>query len=336
MLARVEIENREGVSLLRYKNPMVETKAGTPTFSLVEKKGGLLYKGFFLLSEDQYAARSTLKALIRDIAVDTEALIIRKHATVYAYIDNYLTTKSPVFSIPRKRTKKDVLQIGAMLRRKVYVEVADKIFQRSTHGTSSTTAYGQIRLSPTEDVGPMSLKIDSRSLCGIRNIQFNCSVSTSREGITTLVTCPSQEMSVLSYTFLCSENALPAVKVTLIDSRTLEVLFCGTEGGLPEVFSASICFDFNPGGISIECQHGKHEYLSAARTLNWTLTRMSPSATLTIHTSEPHRSSGVLKYRYTLHKQAISSVLVNSLSSDADENWIKYTTEVIGLIRISE
>ncbi|OAG31793.1 hypothetical protein NEDG_00268 [Nematocida displodere] len=335
MLARVEIETPDGLSLLRYQNPKLHLSASTPTFSLVEKKDGLAYKAFYLLQDDQYLAKHVLKELIRDLSVSSDSLILKKHAIVYAYIDNYLTTRNPIFSIPRKRNIPEPFQIQGLSKKKVYVEVADQIFQRTLQGRTTVTSYGQITTRPTGDVGSMSLKIDSRSLCGMKHIQFNPSVCTQREGITTLVTCPSKDMSVMAYTFSCNEADLPVVKVTLIDSKTIEVLLCFDEGHVPDSFKTSLSFDFDPGFLSVECKTGKYEYVPNTKTLLW---NVSPSAntSLVIHCTEPHRSSLLFRYRYLFAKTAISSVLVKSLSSEADENWIKYTTLVTGLIKVVE
>ncbi|KAI5191796.1 hypothetical protein NECID01_1641 [Nematocida sp. AWRm77] len=335
MLARVEIENKDGVSLMKYRNPRMVVHSETPTFSFTEKKNGLLYKGFFLLLEDQYLARNLLVSLIRDMAVDNESFILKKHATVYAYIDNYLTTKNPAFPIPRKRRVSDPLHMNVLGKKKVYVEVEEQIFQRSVQGKSFSTAYGQILIKPTDNVGNMSLKIDSRSLCGIKNIQFHPMVCTKREGVTTLLTSPSKEASLMHYTFQCNETYLPIVKVVLIDSKTIELLLCFDSDLLPESFTSSLSFDFSVGGISVECKHGKYEYTASTRMLTWNVLPAG-NASLTLRTTEPHRGGATLKYKYVFNKKAMSSVLVNSLSSEADENWIKYTTTVTGLLRGTE
>ncbi|KAI5185626.1 hypothetical protein NEHOM01_0952 [Nematocida homosporus] len=336
MLARVEIENTDGALVLRYNNPVVgPISAGTPTFSLAEKRNGLLYKGFFLLSEDQYIAREVLKALIRNLAIDNEGFIHRKHATLYAYIDNYLTTRNPAFSIPRKHRTNDALQLSVMAKKRVYVDVIDTIAQRVLHGQPSTMAYGQIVTRPTDNVGAMALKIDSRSLCGLRNIQFNPLVSTKREGITTFVTAPSKETVLMNYTFNCKEDALPIVKIVLIDAKTIEVMLCLDTDAIPESFRATLSFDFTPGHLSVECKQGSYEYVPTMRSLVWKLTS-GRNASITVHCSEPHRAAATLKYKYCFSRKAISSVLVNGLSSEADENWIKHTTVVTGYLRATE
>lgn len=335
MLARVEIENKDGVSLMNYRNPRVAVYHDTPTFSLSEKQSGLVYKGFFLLSDDQYLAKEVLGALIRDLAIESEAFVLKKHATVYAYIDNYLTTRNPAFPIPRKRRVPDPLQLNVLGKKKVYVEVAESLSQRSLQGKTLTTAYGQLVTRPTENVGSMSLKIDSRSLCGLKNVQFHPMVCTQREGVTTLLTCPSKEAVLMSYTFECGEGYLPLVKTVLLDSKTIEVLLCVDSELVPGSFGAALQFDFGVGSISVECKQGKYEYLAASRTLSWSV-NPAESVSLTVHTAEPHRGSATLRYNYVLNKRAMSSVLVNSLSSEADENWIKYTTTVSGLLRCAE
>jgi len=335
MLAKVEIESKEGVTLMRYKNARFPAYSDSQAFLVSERQNGLVFRGFYTDAEDKYIAKDALKSLVRDLAIEKDSFILKKHAMVYCYIDNYLTAKSPAFSIPRKRRDAKPLQISMADKKKVFVEVADKILQRSSQGRSCTTSYGQIVARPTDDVGSMSLKIDSRSMGGITNMQFSPLVSVKREGAITLLTSPSREAALISYTFQCSEKDLPAVKAVLIDSKTVEILLCFDADLAPESFRAALSFDFPVGGVSVECKKGRYEYTPGDRTLVWTVSP-TESLSLTVRTTEPHRSSTTLKYGYHFSKKAVSSVVVNSLSSEADENWIRYTTSVSGLLRASE
>ncbi|KAI5181340.1 hypothetical protein NEOKW01_1534 [Nematocida sp. AWRm80] len=335
MLARVEIENKEGTSLLRYKNPLEKVQSNTPVCSVQESQNGLVYKGYFLNADNLYLVKEVLCSLIRDLGIETEAFVIKKHATVYAYIDNYLTTRNSIFPIPRRKKPIDPFHLTSLSKRKVFVEVSDFVFQRITQSKGSCMSYGQIATRPTEDVGMMCLKIDSRSMCGMNNIQFNSSVCTKREGVTTLLTCPSKKMSVMNYTFQCNESSLPVVRAVMIDSRTIELILSVEEDLCPETFKCSVFFDFSPGSIRVECKKGKYDYVAASQVLTWTVSPKE-SLSLIIHASEPHKSSATVKYSYILANTALSSVLVTSLNSEADENWIKHTTSVSGLLKIQE
>ncbi|KAI5190215.1 hypothetical protein NEMIN01_0914 [Nematocida minor] len=338
MLSKVEIETKDGLTLLSYINPLIDGAGKkTPSFSLSEKLGSLVFKGIFLNAEDQLIAKHILHSMVSDLAIDSDSLLLKKHATIYAYIDNYLSSRNPAFPIPRKRP------IGALAstpglspKKKVFVEVTDKVFLRLSHGRTISTCYGQISTRPSEDVGQMSLKIDSRSLGGLRHIQYDPSVCREREGITTLLICPSKSATIMTYTYTGSISDLPVVKAILVDTKTIEILVCFTSGKLPDSFSTSLSFDYAVGNISVECKEGTYEYSAGNRTLSWNLGSVAGNASITVHTTESHRASASVKYLCKYGKTAVSSVLVKSLASEADENWIKHTTDVSGMLRLQD
>ncbi|KAI5134553.1 hypothetical protein NEAUS04_1211 [Nematocida ausubeli] len=336
MFTKVEIETCEGAPLLSYISPLhtYDSKKG-PIFSFSQKFGSLVFKGIFLNSEDKLIAKHLLYSMVSDLAITSDTLLLKKHATIYAYIDNYLSSRNLAFPIPRRKTP-SVLSSAAALapKKKVFVEVTDKVFLRLSHERTVSSCYGQISTKPSEDVGQMSLKIDSRSLCGLRNIQYDSSVYRHREGITTLLTCPSKDSTIMTYTYAGSIADLPLVKTILVDTRTIEILLCFTSGKYPDMFSTSLTFDYIIGNISVQCKEGLYDYHAPSRTLTWKLSKIAKNVSLTVHTTEPHRSSAIVKYECKYGKTAISSVIVKSLSSDADENWIKHTTDVSGLLRL--
>ncbi|KAH9385522.1 uncharacterized protein NEMAJ01_0418 [Nematocida major] len=336
MLSRVEIETKDGHSLLSYTAPnqFYELKKA-PIFSHSQKFGSLVFKGVFLNSEDQLIAKHILRSMVADLSVESEDIILKKHATIYAYIDNYLSSRNLAFPIPRRRVACSAPSVSALTpKKKVFVEVTDKVFLRLSHGRTISTCYGQISTRPSDDVGQMSLKIDSRSLCGLKNIQYDSSVCRHREGVTTLLTCPSKEAALMTYTYSGSISDLPLAKAILVDTKTIEILLCFTAEKYPDSFSTSLSFDYPVGSISVECKEGTYDYNSSSRTLVWKLGEVSGNVSLTVHTANPHRSSALVKYACVYEKTAISSVIVKSLASDADENWIKHSTQVSGLMRL--
>ncbi|EIJ88568.1 hypothetical protein NEPAR06_0969 [Nematocida parisii] len=338
MFTKVEIETSEGTALLTYTSPLhiYDSKKG-PIFSLSQKFGSLTFKGVFLNSEDQLIAKHILYSMVSDLAIGSDIQLLKKHATIYAYIDNYLTSRNLAFPIPRRKSSNSTAPSSALApKKKVFVEVADKVFLRLSQGRTISSCYGQISTNPSEDVGQMSLKIDSRSLCGLRNIQYDSSVCRHREGITTLLTCPSKNSTIMTYTYAGSISDLPMVKAVLVDTKTIEILLCFTPDKYPDMFSTSLVFDYTIGNISVQCKEGEYEYHAPSRKLTWKLSKITRNASLTIHTTESHRASAVIKYMCKYGKTAVSSVVVKSLSSDADENWIKHTTDVSGLLRLQE
>lgn len=335
MLARVEIESKEGHMLLRYNNPWSPVQQGASTFSLQEKLNGLIYRGFFLRADNQYIAREILKSLIFELSVSSKEALLKKHAMLYSYIDNYLTSRHPIFLSQIKKKVSDPILLAALPKKKVYVEVSDTIIQRMVQGKATLHGCGEIIARPTDNVGEMAMKIDSRSLCSMQSMQFSPLTFTKREGITTFVMCPSKEAVLMRYTFQCDESVLSAARIVLIDAKTIEIVLATNEDAQMEAFKASLIFDFLPGAVSIECAYGKHEYLQSTRTLHWTLS-VPQTASITIHCTEPHRGSMSLHYKYYLPKTAVSGVVVNSLASNADENWIKQATAVSGYLRPTE
>ncbi|KAI5170681.1 hypothetical protein NEFER03_0140 [Nematocida sp. LUAm3] len=335
MLARVEIENKDGATLLKYNNPKERIPNGSPTFSFSEKNNGIVYKGYFLLADDQYMAKEVLSALIKNLAIETEEFIHKKHAILCSYIDNYLTTRNPVFSIPRRNKAIDPLHLNTLLKKKVYVEVHDKIFQRVNQGQAASAAYGEVSVKPSDVIGQMSMRIDSRSLCGIKSITYHPLISTKKEGFTTFLTCPSKKMVLMNHYFKCNDSLLPLIKLVLIDAKTIEVLLSIDEERVPEEFKASLCFDSNPGNIQVECKGVSHTYAPNTHILSLSLSPKK-SESITIHCTEAHRGNMLLNYSYVLNKYAASNLIVTGLASEADENWIKYTTSVSGLLRSSE
>lgn len=338
MLSKVEIETKSGNTLLSYVAPNYSYDAKkSPIFSLSQKAGSLVFKGVFVNAEDHLIAKHVLQSMVSDLAVDSDSILLKKHATVYAYIDNYLTSRNLAFPIPRKRAANGISSVSALAaRKKVFVEVTDKVFLRFLQGRTISTAYGQISTRPSDDVGQMSLKIDSRSLCGLKNIQYDSSVYQQREGITTLLTCPSKDTTVMTYMYSGSISDLPLVKTVLVDTKTIEILLCFTPEKYPDTFNTSISFDYPAGSISVECKEGSYEYNRNSRVLTWALSSVTGNVSLTVHTAEPHRASACVRYSCRYGKTAVSSVIVKSLSSDADENWIKHTTDVSGIMRLQD
>lgn len=336
MLSRVEIETKDGQFLLSYINPLVkQADSKTPTFSLSEKSGSLIFKGVFLSANDQLIAKYILQSIVSDLDIDSESLLLKKHATIYAYIDNYLSSRNLAFPIPRKKPVSSLVSTsGLSPKKKVFVEVTDKVFLRLSQGRTVSTCYGQITTKPTENVGQMSLRIDSRSLCGLKHIQYDPSVCRDREGTTTLLICPSRHISVMTYSYTGNINDLPLVRAIMVDTKTVEVLVCFTPDKHPDAFLASVTFDHPVGSISVECQDGSYKYNGSNRTLTWTIDSIRRNASIIIHTGEAHGGNGFVKYSCKYGRTAISSVVVKGLASEADENWIKYTTEVSGLLRL--
>jgi hypothetical protein len=334
VLVKVDIEAKDGTKLMGYTSARLRILSNTSLLSVTESRSGLKYSGYFLDERDEGMAQEALRALVRDASLDSAAFVGKKHATLYAYIDSYLTNRSTAFPVPRRRTPMDQMQIG-LCRKRVYVDVCDTITQRSSEGRCISQGYGSVHTKPTEDVGTMSLRIDSRSLCSMKTVHFDPAVSSKRDGITTFLTFPSKEMQVMAYAFECNDSILPVIKIIMVDSKTMEIIICCDSDLLPESLKCTLIFDHPSGSISVSCKKGKYEYHPSARSLIWSVTP-GEGASLTIYTTEPHRGSATLKYSYTFSKMALSSVIVNSLSSEAEENWIKHNTSVTGLLRTSE
>lgn len=331
MLTKIEIENRDGLCLLKYVNPTLPQGKDEKKLAHVEKAGELTYKGYFGSEDDILGARDALKALIRDLNATSEQFVVKKHANVYAYVDNYLTTRNPIYPIPRRKKISELFS-----KKSVYVDVCDTVYRRSRQGKDSYVAYGRVDVCPTGDVGVMSLKLDSRSLCAISNVRYETSARVRREGVTTFIVCPAAATTVMSYSFQCNEKDFPDVSLLLNDAQALELQVCPPERCRLTDFKAELFFEYPPGEVSVSPQEGKARYEGGARTVFWEIGEMTRKSLLSIRTAMNHKGSLAVKYSYHMPKASASNIIISSLSSDADENWIRRSTRVGGILRLSE
>jgi hypothetical protein len=325
MLSIVEIENTEGDTLLAYKNP-VKTGEGK-RFVYVEKHGDLTYKAYFKgEEEDRVAGRDVAHALIQALDARTEDFVEKKHANVYAYIDNYLNARNPVYPIPR-RVKKEMF--GGS---RVFVDVEEVVYKRSRRGSESHVGYGQVRVRPEGEVGKMCLKIDSRSTCSFEAVRYHGNSRLRREGLVSLLELPPVEGTALSYSFGCNEKDFAEVLLTLTDAQKIELKVDPSRWKVSK-FRTEIRLGESVGNVTVHCLKGKSGFLGNSSNITWEVEEMCSAETLSILTSANHKSLVSLTYSYEVVKAAASGILICSLSSSADENWIKHVTTVHGSIR---
>lgn len=327
MLARVDIENKEGLCLLQYFNPKERMVEGKRFHA--EAHGDLVFRGFFSAHEDSLIAKGTLHSLVLALNAQKDHFVLKKHAHVYAYIENFLTTKNPIYPIPREPLAKKAGQ------KCVYVDVRDTIERTSKHGRDSYIASGKLVVRPTADVGRMSLKIDSRSLCSTSNHRYGEVVKVKREGISTLLSLPSAAIEVMHYSFVANEKDLVDVSLLVKDAETLEVHVSPPEAGTrPKDLLVEIFLGEAPSSTTVHYLVGKAAYYEKTKSVVWKIGELVDEVALSIHTSAGSKEEISVTYSYRLHGFSASSILVTNLCSDADENWIKHNTHVSGVLRL--